>query len=219
MSNAVRPTLVIGNKNYSSWSLRPWLLLKHHAVEFDEVRLPLDTPEFYTRIGNYSPTARVPVMHVDKLVVWDSLAILEYTNERWLDGAGWPRDRDVRAHARAVSAEMHSGFQTLRTQCPMDCVKRSTAPVSVEVMRDIERIGAIWRDCRARHAAAGAFLFGDFSIADAMYAPVALRIVSYAIPIGPVERGYVDTLLALPAMREWLADAEAEQRAARRDSR
>lgn len=219
MPHAARTTLVIGNKNYSSWSLRPWLLLRHCGVEFDEVRLPLDTPEFYATIGNYSPTGRVPVLRVGDLVVWDSLAILEYANERWLDGAGWPRDREVRAQARAVSAEMHSGFQNLRTQCPMDCVKRSTAPVSAEVMRDIERIGVLWRDCRARHGAGGPFLFGAFSIADAMYAPVVLRIVSYGIPVGPVERGYIDTLLAVPALREWLADAEAEQRAVRRDAR
>lgn len=214
-----RPVLVIGNKNYSSWSLRPWLLLRHHGVEFDEVRLPLDTPEFYASIGRYSPTGRVPVLQVGDVVVWDSLAILEYSSERWLDGAGWPADREARALARAVSAEMHSGFATLRAQCPMDCVKRSTAPVSAEVMRDIERIGVLWRDCRARYGADGPFLFGGFSIADAMYAPVALRITSYAIPIGPVERDYCDALLALPALREWLSDAEAEQRAVRRDPR
>jgi len=219
MTSATRPTLVIGNKNYSSWSLRPWLLLRQHGVDFDEVRLPLDTPEFYAAIGTYSPTGRVPVLRVDDLVVWDSLAILEYSNERWLDGAGWPRHIAARARARSVSAEMHSGFANLRAQCPMDCVKRSTAPVSAEVLRDIERIGALWRDCRARHGAEGPFLFGQFGIADAMYAPVALRIVSYAIPIGPVERDYVDALLALPALREWLSDADAEQRAAKRDTR
>lgn len=218
MSDTLRPTLVIGNKNYSSWSLRPWLLLRHHGVDFDEVRLPLDTPEFYATIGNYSPTGRVPVLRAGDLVVWDSLAILEYSNERWLAGAGWPRDIAARALARAVSAEMHSGFQNLRAQCPMDCVKRSTAPVSAEVLRDIERIGALWRDCRAKYAAGGPFLFGGFSIADAMYAPVALRVISYAIPVGPVERGYVDALLALPALREWLSDADAEQRA-KRESR
>ncbi|HVH32569.1 MAG TPA: glutathione S-transferase family protein [Tahibacter sp.] len=215
MTDTARPTLVIGNKNYSSWSLRPWLLLRHHGVDFDEVRLPLDTPEFHATIGNYSPTGRVPVLRIGDLVIWDSLAILEYSNERWLAGAGWPRDLAARGLARAVSAEMHSGFQNLRTQCPMDCVKRSTAPVSAEVLRDIERIGALWRECRAKHAAGGPFLFGEFSIADAMYAPVALRVVSYAIPVGPVERGYIDALLALPALREWLSDAEAEQRAKR----
>ncbi|MCQ4164483.1 glutathione S-transferase family protein [Tahibacter harae] len=219
MTTASRPTLVIGNKNYSSWSLRPWLLLRQHGVEFDEVRLPLDTPEFYATIGKYSPTGRVPVLIDGELVVWDSLAILEYSSERWLDGAGWPQQRAARALARAVSAEMHSGFQNLRTQCPMDCVRRSTDPVSAEVQRDIERIGVLWRDCRARHGAGGPFLFGGFSIADAMYAPVALRIISYGIEVGPVERGYIDALLALPALREWLSDADAEQRAAKRDSR
>lgn len=219
MAPATRPTLVIGNKNYSSWSLRPWLLLRHHGVDFDEVRLPLDTPEFYSAIGRYSPTGRVPVLRVEDLVIWDSLAILEYSNERWLDGAGWPRDIAARALARSVSAEMHSGFSTLRAQCPMDCVKRSTAPVSADAMRDIERIGALWRDCRARYGSGGPFLFGSFGIADAMYAPVVLRIVSYGIAIGPVERDYADALLALPALREWLADAEAEQRSVRRDLR
>lgn len=218
MTTAPRPTLVIGNKNYSSWSLRPWLLLRHHGVDFDEVRLPLDTPEFYASIGRYSPTGRVPVLREGELVVWDSLAILEYANERWLQGQGWPSDLAARALARAVSAEMHSGFAELRRQCPMDCVKRSTAPVSDEVKRDIARIGVLWRDCRARHGVGGPFLFGGFSIADCMYAPVALRIVSYGIEVGPVERGYIDALLALPALREWLADAEAEQRA-RHESR
>jgi glutathione S-transferase len=213
-----RPTLVIGNKNYSSWSLRPWLLLRHHGVDFDEVRLPLDTPEFYAAIGNYSPTGRVPVLREGELVVWDSLAILEYSSERWLDGKGWPQDMAARALARAVSAEMHSGFQNLRSQCPMDCVKRSTEPVSEEVKRDIARIGVLWRDCRSRHGTGGPFLFGGFSIADAMYAPVVLRIVSYGIAVGPVERGYMDAMLAVPALREWLSDAEAEQRA-RRDAR
>nr|WP_166653834.1 glutathione S-transferase family protein [Tahibacter aquaticus] len=212
------PTLVIGNKNYSSWSLRPWLLLRHHGVAFDEVRLPLDTPEFYATIGNYSPTGRVPVLREGELVVWDSLAILEYSNERWLDGKGWPADLAARALARAVSAEMHSGFAELRKQCPMDCVKRSTAPVSAEVMRDIARIGVLWRDCRARQGTGGPFLFGAFSIADCMFAPVALRIVSYGIEVGPVERDYIDALLALPALQAWLGDAEAEQRA-RRESR
>lgn len=219
MTIASRPTLVIGNKNYSSWSLRPWLLLRQHGVEFDEVRLPLDTPEFYAAIGKYSPTGRVPVLIDGELVVWDSLAILEYSSERWLAGAGWPQDAGARALARSVSAEMHSGFQNLRTQCPMDCMRRSNDPISAEVQRDIERIGVLWRDCRARHGAGGPFLFGSFSIADAMYAPVALRIVSYGIAVGPVERGYIDALLALPALREWLSDADAEQRAAKRDSR
>lgn len=219
MTAAARAVLVIGTKNYSSWSLRPWLLMRHHAVDFEEVRLPLDTPEFYATIGRWSPSGRVPVLRDGDLVVWDSLAICEYVNERWLGGAGWPADLAARAHARAVSAEMHSGFNVLREECPLDVVRRSRDPVGAEARRDVERIGTLWRDCRARYGAGGKFLFGSFSIADAMYSPVALRIVSYGIDIGPVERDYVDTLLALPSMREWVADAEAEQRPKREHSR
>jgi glutathione S-transferase len=217
MTAASRPTLVIGTKNYSSWSLRPWLLMRHYAIDFDEVRLPLDTPEFYATIGRWSPTGRVPVLRDGDLAVWDSLAICEYVNERWLGGEGWPADIATRAHARAVSAEMHSGFAALRGKCPLDVVRRTRDAVDADALRDVERIGALWRDCRARYAAGGKYLFGAFSIADAMYAPVALRIVSYGIDVGPVERDYVETMLALPGMREWIADAETEQRAKQRE--
>lgn len=209
--NAVKPTLVIGNKNYSSWSLRPWLLMRHHGVAFDEVRLPLDTPEFASDIARWSPSGRVPVLHRGDLVVWDSLAICEYVNETFLDGRGWPADREVRATARAVSAEMHSGFQTLREALPFNCRRR--APVNAmsgEARGEIERIMRIWRECRARYGAAGPFLFGAFTIADAMYAPVVLRFRSYVVALGAVERTYSDSMLALPALGEWLAAAEAE---------
>lgn len=213
------PTLVIGSKNFSSWSLRPWLLLRQHGVAFDEVRLPLDTPEFYERIGRYSPTGRVPVLIDGDIVVWDSLAICDYANETWLDGKGWPADRAARALARSVSAEMHSGFQTLRTQLPMNCIKRVSDPITVEARKDVDRIGAIWRDCRSRYDAQGPFLFGTFSIADAMYAPVVTRFVSYGVDVGPIERAYMDAMLELPAMRAWLADAVTEQQAARTATR
>ena len=206
-----KPTLVIGNKNYSSWSLRPWLLMRHHGIAFDEVRLPLDTPEFAHDIARWSPSGRVPVMHRGDLVVWDSLAISEYVNETWLDGRGWPADADARAVARAVSAEMHSGFQALRNALPLNCRRRAAATtISADVRADIDRITRIWRECRARYAAAGAYLFGGFSIADAMYAPVVLRFRSYVVPLGDVERRYSETMLALPALGEWLAAAEAE---------
>lgn len=209
MSVETRPTLVIGTKNRSSWSLRPWLLLRNAGVAFDEVRLPLDTPEFYTNIGKYSPTGCVPALRDGELVVWDSLAICEYVSERFLHGSGWPAPIKARARARAVSAEMHSGFAALRNQCPLNCTLRTSVVPSAQSRRDIERIGAIWRDCRARDTD-GPFLFGDFSIADAMFAPVILRFVSYAIPTGPVERDYMDAMLALPALQQWLADAAAE---------
>jgi glutathione S-transferase len=208
---SARPTLVIGNKNYSSWSLRPWLLMRHHGVAFDEVRLPLDTPEFTSGIERWSPSGRVPVLHRGDLVVWDSLAICEYVDETFLDGRGWPADAQARAIARAVSAEMHSGFQALRTALPLNCRRRAAAmSIPAEARGDLERIMRIWRECRAHYAARGPFLFGGFSIADAMYAPVVLRFRSYLVPLGDVERRYSETMLALPALGEWLAAADAE---------
>lgn len=206
-----KPTLVIGNKNYSSWSLRPWLLLRHHDIAFDEVRLPLDTPEFASGVARWSPSGRVPVLHRGDLVVWDSLAICEYVDEAFLEGRGWPREASTRAVARAVSAEMHSGFQALRSALPMNCRKRAkNFVVPQEARRDVARITRLWRDCRARFAADGPFLFGGFSIADAMYAPIVLRLRTYGVAIGDVEQRYADAVLALPALREWLAGAEAE---------
>jgi glutathione S-transferase len=203
-------TLVIGNKNYSSWSLRPWLLMRHFGVPFDEVRLPLDTPEFARGVARWSPSGRVPVLHQGDLVVWDSLAIAEYVNEAFLDGRGWPREAEPRAVARAVSAEMHSGFQSLRAELPLNCRKRAQHFVpSAEAKRDIDRIASLWRECRA-NAGGGDFLFGAFSVADAMYAPVVLRFRTYGIALGDVERRYADTILAMPAIREWLAAAESE---------
>jgi len=208
---SVKPTLVIGNKNYSSWSLRPWLLMRHHGVAFDEVRLPLDTPEFASDIARWSPSGRVPVLHRGDLVVWDSLAICEYVNETFLDGRGWPADLETRAVARAVSAEMHSGFKALRDSLPLNCRRHAAAKsIPPEARGDIDRITRIWRECRARFPAQGPYLFGRFSIADAMYAPVVLRFRSYVVPLGDVERKYSETMLALPALGEWLAAAEAE---------
>jgi glutathione S-transferase len=204
-------TLVIGNKNLSSWSLRPWLLLKQFGVPFHEERLPLDTPEFYARIAAYSPTGRVPVLRHAGLDVWDSLAICEYVSETFLDGRGWPAERARRARARSVSAEMHSGFADLRAYLPMQCARRLAGFVPPpEAQRDIERVTALWRECRAASAGQGPFLFGEFGIADAMYAPVATRFVSYGVAVGEVERAWMDALLGLPAMQEWLAAAAAE---------
>jgi glutathione S-transferase len=147
-----------------------------------------------------------------ELHVWDSLAIAEYANERFLDGRGWPQARADRAEARVISAEMHSGFTALRSELPMNCRKRVRGHVmSADAARDVARVQDIWRNARGRHADAGAFLFGEFGIADAMYAPVVMRFISYGIALGPVERDYVETILALPALREWIADAETEQ--------
>ncbi|MBS0514871.1 MAG: glutathione S-transferase family protein [Proteobacteria bacterium] len=206
-----KPTLVIGNKNYSSWSLRPWILLRQFGIAFDEVKLPLDTPEFHARIGAYSPAGRVPVLIDGNVHVWDSLAICEYANDYFLDGRGWPAGRAARGSARAISAEMHSGFSALRTHLPMNTCRRESAPaIGADTAADIARIRAIWREARERHGANGPFLFGGFSIADAMYAPVASRFVSYAVELGAVERGYVEALFALPALRAWMAEAATE---------
>jgi len=209
---SARPLLIIGNKNYSSWSLRPWLLLRHHGVAFDEHRLLLDTPAFAREIGDWSPNRSVPALRHDDLTVWDSIAICEYVNETFLDGAGWPRDAAARAVARSVAAEMHSGFRALRTRMPMNARRRVRGfAYADDVRADIARVFAIWRDCRARFGAtSGPFLFGAFSIADAMYAPVVLRFASYGVAIEPDLQPWVDALLALPAMQEWLRDGAAE---------
>lgn len=205
------PLLVIGNKNYSSWSLRPWLLLRHFGVAFEELRLNLDTPEFFAEIGRWSPTRTVPVLHDDGLVVPDSLAICEYVNERWLDGRGWPSDLRARAKARAAAAEMHSGFRALRTQLPMNCRRKPDAyRWDASAQADIDRIQQLWRELRAEFAVQGEFLCGAFGIVDAMFAPVAMRFLGYGVPMDDNARRYVDALVALPALREWRAAADAE---------
>lgn len=203
-------TLVIGNKNYSSWSLRPWLLLRHAGVAFDEVRLPLDTPEFHARIGDWSPTGRVPVLHDKGLVVWDSLAICEYVNERWLQGGGWPEDPGRRALARSVASEMHSGFPALRAQLPMNCRRQPRARHWDDAaQRDIERVLSIWTDLRAA-AGGGDFLFGRFGIVDAMFAPVCVRLRGYGVPVTGLAAAYVESVYQLPAMSEWLMAGRGE---------
>jgi len=205
------PLLVIGNKNYSSWSLRPWLLLRHFGVAFDELRLNLDTPEFFADIGRWSPTRTVPVLHDEGLVVPDSLAICEYVNERWLDGRGWPADLRTRAKARAAAAEMHSGFRALRTQMPMNCRRKPDGyRWDAQAQADIDRVQQLWRELRDEFAAGGDFLCGGLSIVDAMFAPVVMRFVGYGVPLDDNARRYVDAMTALPALREWRAAADAE---------
>ena len=205
------PVLVVGNRNYSSWSLRPWLLLRQHGVAFDEVKLALDTPDFARDIARWSPSGRVPVLHHAGATIWDSLAICEYVSETFLDGAGWPRDASARAVARSVSAEMHAGFGALREALPFNCRRRAPAfRLDDGTRRDIARITAIWRECRARCGDGGPFLFGTFSIADAMYAPVASRFVTYDVTVDDISQRWIDAVLALEAMQEWQGDAAAE---------
>jgi glutathione S-transferase len=204
-------TLVIGNKNYSSWSLRPWLLLRHNGVAFEEVRLPLDTPEFEARVGDWSPSRRVPVLRDGELTVWDSLAICEYANERWLGGAGWPDDPALRALARSASCEMHSGFAALRAQLPMNLRRPDNGHRGdAACAKDIARVQQLWCDLRGRSHGDGDFLTGRFGIADAMFAPVCFRFRGYGIALDAVSSSYVEAMLALPAMREWDAAGKAE---------
>jgi glutathione S-transferase len=201
--------LTMGNRNYSSWSLRPWLLMKHVGLEFAERVIPLDTPQFAHDVAAASPTRRVPVLRHGALLLWDSLAICEYACE--LSGRGWPAARDARAIARAACAEMHSGFPALRSQWPMNARAsgRKTAP-SPERSAEIARIEDLWADCRSRFGAEGPWLFGAYSVADAMYAPVVLRLRTYGATVREATAAYMTTVLADAPLREWLAAAAAE---------
>jgi glutathione S-transferase len=201
--------LTIGNKNYSSWSLRPWILLKHLGLPFEERLIPLDTPEFARDIAVISPTRRVPVLQHGDLLLWDSFAICEYACE--LAGRGWPVDRAARAMARSACAEMHSGFSILRSQWPMNARAqgRRTA-ASPERAADLNRVEDLWAECRRRFGEGGPWLFGEYSVADAMYAPVVLRMRTYGARLRPGSGVYSATVLADPHMRDWLAAAEAE---------
>jgi len=204
--------LVIGNKNYSSWSLRPWLLLEHFGVPFEEVRLALYTPASPAAIRTYSPSGKVPcLIDDDGLVIWDSLAICEYVAELPAAREAWPAGRAARALARSVAAEMHSGFSALRNSMPMNCRGRARrVPESAELAADIARIQEVWTSCRERSAADGPWLFGRFSIADAMFAPVAFRFRTYGVACSGPAAAYLSTLLEHPAMQRWAAAAETE---------
>lgn len=205
--------LVIGNKAYSSWSLRPWLALKMTGAPFREVVIPLYQPETKEAILRHSPGGKVPALHDDEITVWESVAILEYLAERFPDARLWPTEPDARAAARAASAEMHAGFTALRSNMPMNVRRllpgRGRAP---GVADDITRITAVWRDCRCRFGEGGPFLFGHFTNADAMFAPVATRFRTYGVEseLDDLSRAYAATLLSLPAMQEWYADAGEE---------
>ncbi|HEX2841922.1 glutathione S-transferase family protein [Hyphomicrobium sp.] len=208
--------LVIGNKNTSSWSLRPWLALKQAGIDFTEIRINLRAPDKKEQIRAHSPAGRVPVLWADDLMVWDSLAILEYLADRHPDKALWPSDVRARAIARSAAAEMHSGFQALREHCPMNFLARDPKADHIDpVQVNIRRIVELWKDCRQRFGADGPFLFSGFSIADAMYAPVASRFRTYIENLGAFGddgtcAAYIETLFALPAMKEWADGARQE---------
>ncbi len=203
--------LAIGNKAYSSWSLRPWLYMKVKGIDFEEVRIPLYVDGSKARILEHSPAGKVPVLRIDDLVVWDSAAILETLAELYPHLGPWPTAPAERAKARAISAEMHAGFQALRNVLNFNCRRKvSVRQVDEPVQQDIDRVCAIWRDCRSSHRGSGPFLFGGFTIADAMYAPVVSRFETYGIRVGTTEREYMDAILGLPAMRAWIDAAKSE---------
>ncbi len=202
--------LIIGNRNYSSWSLRAWLYLAANHIAFEEIRIPLDQPGTAAALARHSPSARVPVLRDGTLVIWESLAICEHIAEREALPA-WPVDPPARAWARAAAHEMHAGFAALRAELPMNCRARGRRVTpSPQARQDIERALSLWSEGRERFAAAGPWLAGDFGIVDAMYAPVALRFLTYGIEVPAPARGWVDTLLGLDPMRRWLDAAAAE---------
>ncbi|HEY6512617.1 MAG TPA: glutathione S-transferase family protein [Burkholderiaceae bacterium] len=211
--------LFIGNKNYSSWSMRPWVLMRHFGITFDEVMVRFDSfqadSSFKQRIGQVAPTGRVPVLVDDGLAVWDTLAIAEYLAERCPEQPLWPRAARDRARARSLCAEMHAGFSALRSACPQN-IEASLPEVGRRVLHeqpavrgDLQRLQAMWHE--ALQASSGPFLFGAFGIADAYFAPVAGRIRTYGLPLEPVAQGYVERVLASPGVSAWVRDALAER--------
>jgi glutathione S-transferase len=204
-------TLIIGNKNYSSWSFRPWIAMKVAGIAFEDRVVPLYEPGSREQILQYSPTGKVPVLVDGNQCVWESLAILEYLAEKFPKQKLWPDDLRARAHARIVATEMHAGFQPLRKSCPMNLwLPVKPRPQSEEVMANVRRIEFLWADCRARFGRDGPFLFGAFGAADAMYAPVVSRLHSYGLTVSEATRNYMDAVMALPAWAEWRTAALKE---------
>lgn len=201
--------LVIGNKNYSSWSLRAWLLLSAFRVDFAEIQESLlhDTKQ---RLGKYSPSGKVPVLIDGDVTIWDSLAICEYVSENYLAGRGWPENKKLRAEARAISAEMHSGFVPLRNELPMNCRASRKVKLSIAAQADIAYIDAIWSNCLKQNAHLGPWLFGEFSIADCFFAPVASRFSTYGIALSESAQNYVTQVLGHQSLVAWTEAAKAE---------
>ena len=203
--------LVVANKAYSSWSLRPWILLAHFKIPFEEVVIPMDRPETRAAMLEYAPTGKCPSLHDGKIAVWESLAIVEYVAEQQPEKAIWPRGKAARALARALASEMHAGFQALRSEAPCNFRRAPKAIALSDAARaDIARIEAAWAGAREVYGKAGPFLFGRFSAADAMFAPVVNRLHAYAAPVASATRAYMEAMMALPAWKAWIADAQAE---------
>lgn len=203
--------LVIGNKNYSSWSMRPWLLLKAFDIGFEEINIALYQDNTAEKLGPYSPSLKVPALLHNETTVWDSLAICEYINEQLLEGRGWPSNPKKRASARSVCAEVHAEFPALKKEWPMNCKAAVNMFVTEMLNDEIARIDAIWSCCRRKYGAGGDYLFGKFSIADCMYAPLAICFRSYGASLSKEAQRYADTLLANPHVAEWVKQAQEEQ--------
>ncbi len=203
--------LVIGNKNYSSWSLRPWIAMKQIGLTFEEIVIPMAMPGTKTEMQKYAPTGLVPVLIDGETAVFETIAILEYLNDKFPDAKLWPKDIATRAHARSIAAEMHGGFAALRRDCPMN-IRRPVKKhiVSPEAQKHAERIDALWTDARMRYGKGGPFLFGHFTNADAMYAPVINRFHVYDLPRSKSAQAYMDAMMALPAWQEWEKASRAE---------
>ncbi|MFV0280759.1 MAG: glutathione S-transferase family protein [Rhodoblastus sp.] len=204
-------TLVIGNKSYSSWSMRPWILLESLGVPYAEVVQPIHAQGSREAILKVSPSGKVPALVDGDITVWDSLAICEYLAESFPQLAVWPREKAARAMARSMSAEMHSSFQALRQNCPTIAHRPKAAPdFTPDTLADIARIEAMWGDAREKFGAGGAFLFGAFSAADAMFAPIVWRFENYCAPVNGRTRAYMDATMAMPAWKKWMKGAAAE---------
>jgi glutathione S-transferase len=204
--------LIVANKAYSSWSLRPWILLVHFQIPFEEVVIPLDLPETRAKILAHSPTGKCPALQDGEIAIWESLAIIEYIAEKFPEKPIWPAARGAGAHARALASEMHAGFQALRQHCPTQFLRpvRKLA-LTAEVEADVARIEAAWEHARQIYGQAGPFLFGRFCAADAMFAPVVNRFHTYDVPVEPATRDYMNAMMALPAWKAWIADGETEE--------
>ena len=207
-------TLAIANKNYSSWSLRAWIAMREFDIPFEDKVIPLDLPDTRKNIARHSGAGRLPVLHHGEVTVWESLAILEYLAEIYPAKAMWPKSRPARAMARAVANEMHAGFLPLRNACPMN-LRRAHKPLAADLPEDVRanvaRIETLWKACRKSYGKGGAFLFGKFTIADAMYAPVATRLETYAIPVSRASRDYMEALFATRSFRDWKDAALGEE--------
>jgi glutathione S-transferase len=197
-------TLIIGNKNYSSWSMRPWIAMKVAGIAFDEVVISLNAEDFKKRLLQVSGTGKVPTLIDGDIKAWESLSILEYLADKFPDKQLWPRDAAARAHARTIASEMHAGFLPLRRALPMNMWRPiKSLALNADALANVERIDAMWGDCRSRFGQAGPFLFGNFGAADAMYAPVVSRFHTYAVVVSAATRSYMDAVMALPAWKEW----------------